>query len=108
LSEVSKVNPVGSEPEVCSFRFAGLQQAGSSRLMDGDVRYLPGTNTVHVMFVSISGLEFNSRVRENAAVDRPNNEVDFVNKVLTVSSGTSGQIVVNGSIPLRGNRPEGC
>lgn len=108
LSDVEKKNPVGGEPEVCSFRFSGLQQAGSTRVMDGDVRYLPGTNTVHVMFVSISGLEFNTRERADASVDRANNEVDLSGKELTATVGGVNRIVLRGSVPMRQNRPEGC
>lgn len=107
LSQVEKRNPVGSEPEVCSFRFSGLQRAGGGT-MDGDIRYLPGTNTVHVMFVSINGIEFNTRERTNANVDRANNRVDFTGKVLTASTGVASTITINGAVPLRGNRPEGC
>lgn len=107
LSAVEKVNPVGGEPEVCSFRFSGLQRAGGGT-MDGDIRYLPGTNTIHVIFVSISGVEFNSRARTNAAVDRPNNEVDLNGIVLNASTGVASSITVNGSVPMRTNRPEGC
>ena len=107
LSEVEKRNPVGGEPEVCSFRFSGLQRAGGGT-MDGDVRYLPGTNTVHVMFVSINGVEFNTRERANATVDRANHRVDFTGKVLAASTGVASTITVSGAVPLRMNRPEGC
>jgi hypothetical protein len=107
LSEVEKRNPVGSEPEVCSFRFSGLQRAGGGT-MDGDIRYLPGTNTVHVVFVSINGIEFNTRERTNATVDRANSRVDFTGKVLTASTGVASTVTIDGAVPLRGNRPEGC
>src|SRR5687767_7653089 len=43
LAEVIKVNPVGGEPEVCSFKFSGLRGPGGT--MDGDIRYIPGTNS---------------------------------------------------------------
>lgn len=107
LSEVEKRNPVGSEPEVCSFRFSGLQRAGGGG-MDGDIRYLPGTNTVHVVFVSINGVEFNTRERTNATVDRANHRVDFAGKVLTASAGVASTITLSGAVPIRANRPEGC
>ena len=42
LGTVDKINPVGGEPEVCSFRFSGLVGPGGT--MDGDIRYLPGSN----------------------------------------------------------------
>ncbi|NPC58628.1 hypothetical protein [Caenimonas soli] len=106
LAAVEKINPIGSEPEVCSFRFSGL--AGPGGMMDGDIRYLPGTPVLRVVFVSINGLEFSSRDIANAAVDRTGNEVDFTGKVLTASTGVASTITLTGSMPMRGNRPEGC
>ena len=82
LAEVVKVNPIGSEPEVCSFRFSGLQGPGGE--LSGDVRYIPGTNALHVIFIAIGG------------------------KTLTASTGVASTITVTGSIPMRGDRPEGC
>ena len=106
LAAVEKINPVGSEPEVCSFRFSGLKGPGGT--MDGDIRYLPGTTALHVIFVSINGIEFSSRDTTNAAVDRANNEVDFTGKVLPASTAVASSITLAGSMPMRGNRPEGC
>lgn len=106
LAEVVKVNPIGGEPEVCSFRFSGLRGPGGE--MSGDVRYIPGTNSLRVIFISIGGVEFVSRDTTNAAVDRPNNEVDLNAKTLAASTGVASSITVTGSIPMRGNRPEGC
>lgn len=107
LAAVEKVNPIGGEPEVCSFRFSGLRGPGGA-MMDGDIRYLPGTNALRVIFVSINGLEFVSRDTTNAAVDRTNNEIDLSGKVLTASTNVASTITVTGSMPMRGNRPEGC
>jgi hypothetical protein len=107
LAAVEKVNPIGGEPEVCSFRFSGLQKAGGGT-MDGDIRYIPGTNSLRVIFVSVNGFEFVSRDTTNAAVDRANNEVDLTAKVLTASTGVPSTITVTGSMPMRGGRPEGC
>lgn len=106
LAAVDKVNPIGGEPEVCSFRFSGPRGPGGE--MSGDVRYLPGTNSLRVIFISINGVEFVSRDTTNAAVDRPNNEVDLSGKTLTASTGVASSITLTGSIPMRGNRPEGC
>ena len=106
LAEVVKVNPIGGEPEVCSFRFAGLN--GPAGELSGDVRYIPGTNALHVIFIAIGGVEFVSRDTTNAAVDRPSNEVDLSGKTLTASTGVASTITVTGSIPMRGDRPEGC
>ena len=107
LAAVEKINPIGSEPEVCSFRFSGLRSPNGG-MMDGDIRYLPGTTALRVVFVSISGFEFVSRDTTNASVDRPNNEIDFTGKVLTASTGVASTITLTGSMPMRGNRPEGC
>jgi hypothetical protein len=106
LAAVEKINPAGGEPEVCSFRFSGLMGPGGT--MDGDIRYLPGTTSLRVIFVSINGIEFSSRDTTNAAVDRPNNEVDLTGKLLTASTGVASTITLSGSMPMRGNRPEGC
>jgi hypothetical protein len=107
LAEVEKINPIGGDPEVCSFRFSGLAKPGGG-LMDGDIRYIPGTNELRVIFVSISGLEFVSRDPTNAGVDRANNEIDLTGKLLTASTGVASTITLTGSMPMRGNRPEGC
>jgi hypothetical protein len=107
LASVVKVNPIGSEPEVCSFRFSGLTSA-SGAMMDGDIRYLPGTNSLHVVFVSINGFEFSARDSLNAGVDRLNNKVDFSGKLLTASTAVASTITLTGSMPMRGDRPEGC
>ncbi|HSW18117.1 MAG TPA: hypothetical protein VLJ86_12885 [Ramlibacter sp.] len=106
LAEVVKVNPIGSEPEVCSFRFSGLRGPGGE--MTGDVRYIPGTTSLHVIFIAINSVEFVSRDTSNAAVDKPNNEVDLSGKTLAASTGVASTLTVTGSIPMRGSRPEGC
>jgi hypothetical protein len=78
--------------------------------MDGDIRYIPGTNSLRVIFVAINSIEFRSETGNttNAAVDRPNNEVDFTGKVLAASTGVASTITLTGSMPMRGSRPEGC
>jgi hypothetical protein len=107
LAEVVKVNPIGSEPEVCSFRFSGLANFAGA-MLDGDVRYLPGTNALHVVFVSINGVEFNSRDAANASVNRTANTIDFSSKLLNASTGVASTITLTGSVPMRSGRPEGC
>ena len=106
LAAVEKVNPIGGEPEVCSFRFSGLR--GPAGEMTGDVRYIPGTDALRVIFVAINGVEFVSRDTTNAAVNRPDNQVDLRGKTLTASTGVASTITLTGSIPMRGDRPEGC
>jgi hypothetical protein len=108
LNEVTKFNPVGGDPETCRFRFAGLQQAGTPRLMDGDIRYVPGTTELRVAFTSINGTEFRIQGTGGVFVDKPNNRVVFTNAVLTSTQGSSNTITLNGAIPMLPNRPEGC
>ena len=108
LNEVDKVNPIGGEPEVCSFDFSGLQQTGGNRLMNGDIRYIPGNNDLRVTFVAINGVEFRLQGTTNAVVDRGSNEIDYNNAVLTSTQGTGATITLNGSVPMMGDRPEGC
>lgn len=107
LAAVEKINPIGGDPEVCSFRFSGLAKTGGGT-MDGDIRYLPGTNSLRTIFISVSGLEFVSRDTTNAAVDRANNRINLTGKVLAASTGVASTITVTGSVPMRGDRPEGC
>jgi hypothetical protein len=76
--------------------------------MNGDIRYIPDTNNLHVVFIAIDGIEFSSHDTVNAAVDRPNNKVDFSGKVLPASTGVASTITLSGSVPMRGNRPAGC
>jgi hypothetical protein len=105
LTEVVKLNRIGSEPEYCKFRFSGLQGPGGV-FMDGDVRYLPGTNAIHVMFTSIAAVQFSATGATNAVVDRPNDRVTFAGKVF--NPGTPTSITLTGTIPLPFGRPEGC
>src|SRR6478609_2428399 len=100
LNDVEKFNPVGGEPETCRFRFSGLQQAGSTRLMDGDIRYIPGTTETRTTFVSINGVEFRLQGTTGAFVDKPNNEIDYTGAVLTSTLdvvGPKATIVLTGS-----------
>ena len=105
---VTKVNPIGGDPETCRFRFSGLMQAGSTRQMDGDIRYIPGNPEVRTTFISISTVEFVLQGSVGASVDRANNRVNYSGAVLTSTQGTGRTITLTGSIPMRGNRPEGC
>jgi hypothetical protein len=109
LNDVEKFNPVGGDPETCRFRFSALPQAGTTRTMDGDVRYLPGTNALRTTFVSIDTIEFRLEGTANAVVDRANSRVVFTNAVLTSTQGTGRTITLSGTLPFRAeNKPEGC
>ena len=80
LTQVVKFNPIGAPAETCRFRFSGLEGPGG-RLMDGDVRYRPGTFVVETMFTSIATIEFSTADGTNTAVDRANNKIDLTAKV---------------------------
>jgi hypothetical protein len=109
LNDVEKFNPIGGDPETCRFRFSELPQAGTTRRMDGDVRYLPGTSALRVAFISIQAVEFRLDGTANATVDRANSRVVFDGAVLTSTQGTGRTITLTGTLPFRAeNKPEGC
>ncbi|MDB5897509.1 MAG: hypothetical protein JWP41_1111 [Ramlibacter sp.] len=110
LNDVVKVNPIGGEPETCRTRFSGLQQTGGTRKMDGDIRYIPGTNLVRTTFVSIDTVEFRLQGESPAqTIDRAANRVTYTNAVLTSTNGNGRTITLNGTVPVRAaNKPEGC
>ncbi|CAA9388290.1 MAG: hypothetical protein AVDCRST_MAG51-267 [uncultured Ramlibacter sp.] len=107
LAAVEKINPIGGEPEVCSFRFDGLRRADGATL-EGDIRYIPGNASLREVRVSINNIEFISGDTANVTVDRANNRVDLSGKTLTARTNVPSTIAVTGSVPMRGNRPEGC
>ncbi|HSV78885.1 MAG TPA: hypothetical protein VLK85_06720 [Ramlibacter sp.] len=108
LNDVTKFNPIGGEPETCRFRFSGLRQAGTTRMMDGDIRYIPGTTETRTTFVSIDAVEFRLQGTTGTLVDKPNNRIVYSGAVLTSTAGTGQTITLSGAIPMRGDRPEGC
>ena len=108
LNNVTKVNPIGSDPETCRFKFEGLVQAGAGRSMIGDVRYLPDSPQVRTTFISINGVEFVLEGTAGATVDRANDRVNYAGAVLTSTQGTGRSITFTGSVPMLGNRPGGC
>ena len=109
LNDVEKFNPIGGDPETCRSQFSNLVQSPGGRVMDGQLRYLPGTNQLRVSFISINTIEFRLEGSTNATVDRANNVVNFAGAVLTSTQGTGQSITLNGSVPIRAeNKPEGC
>lgn len=108
LNNVTKVNPIGGDPETCRFRFSNLQQQGSTRSLKGDVRYIPGTDDLRTTFIDIDTIGFVLEGTTGARVDRANNRVVFAGAVLTSTQGTGQTITLNGAVPMRGDRPEGC
>jgi hypothetical protein len=110
LNDVTKFNPIGGDPETCRSRFSGLQQVGSTRKMDGDIRYIPGSTVVRTTFVSIDTVEFRLQGETpTQTVDRANNRVTYTNAVLTSTNGNGRTLTLSGTIPIRAaNKPEGC
>lgn len=96
-----------NEDEACAFNFSGPATPGGATL-GGDIRYIPGNYAMYVMFVSINGFEFQSHGSANALVDLANNKVDFTGYTLTSSTGVASTITLTGSVPMIGNRPNGC
>jgi hypothetical protein len=107
LTDVQRIDPIGSQPEVCSFRFTG-PTSPSGQTMSGDVRYRSTTQQIYTIFISIAGFEFRADDPSNATVQTADNQLVLSNKVLTASTGVSSTITVNGIVPLRGGRPGGC
>ena len=107
LNNVTKVNPIGGDPETCRFKFNGLTQTGGARMMDGDVRYIPGSPELRTTVVSIAAVEFRLLGSAGAAVDRTNNRVNFSGATFTSTTGSGATITLTGAIPMRGDRPEG-
>jgi hypothetical protein len=108
LNNVTKVNPIGGDPETCRFRFDKLRQTGTTRNMNGDIRYIPGSTEVRTTFVAIDTVEFRLQGTTGASVDRANNRIVYTNAVLTSTQGTGQTITLSGAIPMLPNRPEGC
>lgn len=110
LNNVTKVDPIGEPVEQCRFRFSDLAQqvTGSTRRMDGDIRYLPGTNALDSTVVSIATIEFKMIGTNGAVVDKANDRVTYNGAVLTSTQGTGQSITLTGSIPMLRDRPEGC
>lgn len=110
LNNVTKVDPIGAPVETCRFRFSALEQQGvtPARRMDGDIRYLPGTNALDSTVVSINTIEFKMNGTTGATIDRANNRVIYDGAVLTSTQSTGQSITLTGAIPMRGDRPEGC
>ena len=109
LNDIVKFNPIGGDPETCRAHFSGLVQTPGGRMMDGDIRYLPGTSLLRVTFVSIDTVEFKMDNSTGAAVDRSNNVVTFSGAVLNSTQGSGRTITLTGSVPIRSeNKPEGC
>jgi hypothetical protein len=109
LNDVEKINPIGGDPETCRMRFSNLPKSGGVQIMDGDIRYVPGTPEARVTIVSISTIEFRLLGTAGVTVDRANNLINYNNAVLTSTQVAGRSITLNGTLPIRAeNKPEGC
>ena len=108
LTDVDKKNPVGSVPELCTFRFDGANKVGSSATAFGDIRYRPDATSLHQVFLTFDGKEYGSGEPTDTAVVRESDQVRFSGKTLTASDGSGATLRVSGIVPMRPNRPSGC
>eukprot|EP01037_Dinobryon_pediforme_P009178 gene9178-9260_t len=107
LTDVDKKNPVGSVPELCTFRFDGANKVGSSATAFGDIRYRPDATSLHQVFLTFDGKEYGSGEPTDTAVVRESDQVRFSGKTLTASDGSGATLRVSGIVPMRPNRPSG-
>lgn len=109
LTDVDKKNPVGSYPEVCTFRFDGANRVGGSGQAFGDIRYRPDEGVVYEAFLTFLGREFRADDGwGDVAVVRDTDRIRIANKTLVATDGSGARITVSGIIPMRSNRPSGC
>ena len=108
LTNVDKQNPIGSVPELCSYRFDGANKVGSSASAFGDIRYRPDALALHKVFLTFDGKEYASDQPTDTAVVRASDQVRFTGKTLNATDGSSATLRVTGIVPMRTNRPSGC
>ena len=109
LTDVEKRNPIGSEPEVCAFRFDGANRVLGQGSAGGDVRYQPGVSVVYQVFLTVNGREFsNNKDGTDTEVQRNRDRIEFNRKILTATDNSGVTLRVTGLVPMRGGRPAGC
>ncbi len=108
LTDVDKLNPVGSDPEVCSFKFDGANRVLGDGTAFGDVRYEPNANALYLLFLNVNGREFSSGEGIDTEVQRDRDRIQLNRKTLTASDGSGATLRVTGLVPMRGSRPSGC
>lgn len=97
------------DPDTCRFRFEGLQQANSGRVMSGEIRYLVNSNTVLTTIVVIDTREFRVDGGSAATVDRANNAIAYSGAVLANTQGLGQSLTLSGSIPMQNEaKPSRC
>lgn len=108
LTDVDKRNPVGSDPEVCTFKFDGANRVLGDGTVFGDLRYQPNSNVTYLVFFNVNGREFSSGDGTDTEVQRGRDRIQFNRKVLTASDGSGASVRLTGVVPMRGSRPTGC
>lgn len=109
LTNVEKNNPIGSNPEVCAFKFDGANRVLGDGTASGDVRYLPNANSVYLMFLTVNGREFSNRQDgTDTEVQRDRDRIQFNRKVFTATDSSGVTLRMTGLVPMRGSRPSGC
>ena len=108
LTDVDKKNPIGSYPEVCTFRFDGVNRVGGSGQAFGDIRYRPDASVVYEAFFTFLDHEFRADDWSDVAVVRDTDRIRLVNKTLVATDGSGARVTVSGVVPMRPNRPSGC
>ena len=58
LTDVERKNPIGSVPELCSFKFDGAKKVGSGAEAFGDVRYESGGDALYIIYLTFDGKEY--------------------------------------------------
>jgi len=108
LTDVDKINPIGSSPQVCSFKFDGANRVLGDGTAFGDIRYQPDANVLYVAFITVNGREFSSGEGVDTAVQRDRDRIQFSGKKLTATDNSGATLRVTGLVPMRGSRPTGC
>lgn len=106
LTDVDKKNPIGSDPEVCTFKFDGANRVGADGTAFGDVRYRPDATSLYLIFLTVNGVEYSSGAPDDSVVVRDTDRIRLSAKTLTAGNGST--IRVSGVIPMRPSRPTGC
>ena len=108
VTDVLRFSADGPEPETCRFRFDGLEQAGSRRPLDGEIRYLPDSNELRSTIVFIGGFEFRLDGTTGATVDRTSHQVVYSGATLPSTQGNGQTVTLTGAVPMEQGRPGGC
>jgi hypothetical protein len=110
LTDIEKRNPIGSDPEVCAFRYDSLSKIGNAAIKsNGDIRFLPNTNDLRVAYVTVNGREYSATGAGDSSVSRDAARVTFSNKPFTATDGSGNTLRLSGFIPMRRDRaPSGC